>query len=522
MRGFLIAAALILLAATVQAQSVSRLRYVETEKPDLLNPIDGARSTIGIRLLELVYRGLSDQDRSGQWIPEIAAEAPALAPGATEILVRIRDGATWPDGWPISANDVVFSFEYYREPENRYPLRDLLEIYERVEAVDAQTVRFVLRRSDVRAVYRLAFKLLPEHVLPGTVIPPTHGFQRRPMGCGPYAVTSVEPTRMVLGRNSNYPGARPSIEEIELQVNPDENVHLGMLMGGLVDLDPIVRPQDVPTLNANAMTVLRPYDSQAWAGFVLNCNHPALRVREVRQALNFLFDRPQALRAHLNGQGYLVSGPYTRSSLCYNPTVEPYPYDPGRGDSLLDSTGWVMNRETRVRERDGVPLRLRMPLSKQDSQANKNMCRDFEQQLAAHGVALLVDYQEDTVWQDRVFNQSDFDVTFLTWQFDAASNVYPQFASSEIAPGHYNVGRFADVTADALLDRFRNSVDEGERTDIGRRLHELLHLEAPYVFLWSAENNAAIRVDRVRRMNIFPFYFFRSIQDWEVAPSGSR
>ena len=44
------------------------LKYIETSKPDILNPVAGARSVVGVRILELVFRGLLSQDREGEWL----------------------------------------------------------------------------------------------------------------------------------------------------------------------------------------------------------------------------------------------------------------------------------------------------------------------------------------------------------------------------------------------------------------------------------------------------------------------
>jgi peptide/nickel transport system substrate-binding protein len=497
--------------------SAQTLKYIETSKPEVLNPIEGYRDVTGVRIMELLFRGLLSQDDAGEWTGELASQVPVYQKGDDEIIVTLRAGLLWPDGYPLTATDVKFSFDVFMDPRNSYGNSNIYEIFSAVEVVDEQHVRFRLRRSHRRALSRLGFAIMPKHLLKKTYLDPRHGFSQRPMGAGPFAVTHAEDNLLRFARNANYPGKQARIDSIELVVNAADAVHAPMLLSDLIHLDPVVRPEDLPQIRSNALTAVRPYDSKAWSGFAYNNRNSVLRFKEVRQALTFLFNRQQALNANFFGQGALVSGPYTQSSFCWNPNVRPREHDPIAADKLLDEVGLLDLNDNGIREFNGEDISLRMVLSRGMSDANKNVCADFAQQAGEHMIEIVLDYQDEKTWYEQVFYDRDYDISFVVWKFDDASNVYPLFSLTQQDPGQYNMVQFSHDGVEELLDRFRRSADDTERTEVGKRLHALLHEEVPYTFLWTVNHNAGLRIDRIKKIDIDPFYFFRTIEDWEMS-----
>jgi len=381
-----------LFCSLIMAESLwAQLKYIEVERPDVLTPIAAERTEIGVRIIELLFEGLISQDRMGDWVSELATSVPELGSGAMEMIVHIKEDARWPDGRSITAHDVVFSFQVYIDENNNYANRNIFEVFNRVEVVDQKTVRFVLRRSDRRAVVRTGFHLLPKHLLPGTYIPETHGFSHRPMGAGPYKVTQSEENLMHFEINDNYHKSPPSIKEIDLVVNQVEDVHLTMLASGLINLDPVVRPQDVPIILANSNTEPSPYDSKTWFGFAYNFRNQFLRFKEVRQALTYLFDRKDALNSEFGNYGSVISGPYTSSSPYFNSDVVPREYDEIMGEQLLERAGFIDTDGDGIKDFQGKKVSFTMLLYLNMSQANKNVCTNFIQQLKTHGIEVIVD-----------------------------------------------------------------------------------------------------------------------------------
>jgi peptide/nickel transport system substrate-binding protein len=508
--------AVCILSATQIFGQTSTLRYVETSKPDILNPIEGSRDIVGVRIMELVYRGLVAKNRKGDWEAEIAKEVPSFIPGLSEIIVELDPGLKWPDGASLTAHDVAFSFNVYKDPDNSYGNINILEVFDKVEAVNNSTVRFVLNYSTSRAISRMGFSLMPQHMLKNTFIDPSLRYNEKPMGSGPYKINRSEDDGMEFELNPHYPRSKPSIDKIELMLNPDEDIHKAFLISGSIDLDPVVRPHDIPAIVANTRTGLEPYDSNEWFGFAFNCQNEFLRFKEIRQALTYLFDRKDALDAHFLNKGSLISGPYTLSSFGYNPDVELYRYNPNKGDEILKSLGFVDSQGDGKRDLNGKPMVFKMVLDKSMRQENKNVCAAFREQMAEFDIEIRIDWKDHKTWQEEIFFNRNYDITFMGWKFDDGSNIYPLFSSAEMLAGQYNVVQFSHDEVDNLLNEFRMSTDNTERTEISKRLHVVLREESPYLFLWSLQYNAGIRLNRIRKILIDPFNFFGFINTWRM------
>ena len=130
--------------------------------------------------------------------------------------------------------------------------------------------------------------------------------------------------------------------------------------------------------------------------------------------------------------------------------------------------------------------------------------------------ALPIPFLSDIPFVGKVFFDHDYDITFVSWKFDEASNILPLFSKTAQSAGRYNIAQFEQDEIQDYLERFGETKDDTERAEIGQQLHHLLHEEAPYTFLWSLEHNSAYRTDTLVRINIHPFYFFTYIEEWEV------
>ena len=79
------------------------LKYIEKDKPELLDPVHAARTVVGVRIAELIFRGLVSQNENGDWEPELAAAMPDFNFGSRELTVRLKSGLSWPDGRAFTA-----------------------------------------------------------------------------------------------------------------------------------------------------------------------------------------------------------------------------------------------------------------------------------------------------------------------------------------------------------------------------------------------------------------------------------
>jgi peptide/nickel transport system substrate-binding protein len=166
------------------------------------------------------------------WLNLTGEHLPYLATGYkfnddfTSVTVTLREGATWSDGKPFSADDVVFTFEMLRKNgEGKNDLvqaKDVATALKEAVKVDDRTIRFDLKARDPRFVLRLltvkfttGIFPLPKHVWESVQDPAAFqnldiakGF---PIGTGPWKVAAALPERIILDRRDDWWGAKPGV-----------------------------------------------------------------------------------------------------------------------------------------------------------------------------------------------------------------------------------------------------------------------------------------------------------------------
>lgn len=315
------------------------------------------------------------------------AEAVALDEAAGVVRFTLRAGARWHDGEPVSAEDVLFSFETLARHGRPFH-RTLLEGIDAV-AEDARTVRVRLPAQDMR---RTALRLGGVHILP------RHVWQGRefgaltlepPIGSGPYRVVAVEAgQRVVLARNTDWWGdgtamgrGRHNMARIELRYFLDRTAAFESLVAGRVDwmVETDVRRwatgYDVPLVRrGNLLRHEQPHGHiSGMSGFAFNLRRARFADIRVRQALTLMLDFEWANAALYQGATRRAAsffdnselaatappGPAERALMDQVPTLFPpmawtQPWQPPRSDgsgrdrtqmeralALLEEAGWT-------------------------------------------------------------------------------------------------------------------------------------------------------------------------------------
>ena len=178
----------------------------------------------------IFYEPLASYDAEGNLWPVLAAEIPSRANGGVaadgrSVTWKLKRGVTWHDGQPFTSDDVVFNWEYCRDPRsgavNVSSYRE--DRVQRVEKLDSHTVRVVFAQPTpywAEQFTGVLGEILPKHVFGGYTgaksreAPSNH----RPVGTGPYRIVDFKPgdvIRAELNPNYHMP-TRPHFDAIEV------------------------------------------------------------------------------------------------------------------------------------------------------------------------------------------------------------------------------------------------------------------------------------------------------------------
>ncbi len=297
-------------------------------------------------IVPLIYSYLLTIDGDGALVPDVATEVPTLAnkgissDGLT-ITYRLRKNVKWQDGAPLTARDVVFSYDAVMNPRNNVPSRDGYGEIRRVQAVNDYTVRVTLKRPYAPILsWFLApnqnYGILPAHLLARYPDLNHVPYNARPVGSGPYRVAEwVRGDHLRLVRNTSYYSGPPPIPEITLKFIADSNTILNQLRTGEVngylnaDSAFLREYEQIPRLAVRRVRI------GGMGTLMFNVADPAVRDVRVRRAIAQSLNLPEIVRNATRGAQVTTQANRGLFSWGYDASLRESPYDPANARRLL-------------------------------------------------------------------------------------------------------------------------------------------------------------------------------------------
>ncbi|MBR2835979.1 MAG: ABC transporter substrate-binding protein [Coriobacteriales bacterium] len=265
-----------------------------------------------------------------------------------EFTFHLREGVTWSDGEPVTADDVVFSYETIRET----PVADAYSSLNYgdqgkvlVEAIDDLTVKFTFPFVIAAALEQLqgpdGVYIFPRHIYEGIEDYENTDVNKNPVGCGAYILDDYQAGSYIAFRaNENYFDGVPGPSYVVYQIITNENSGMQAIQTGAVDawIATAAQVQQMQ-IEANGLTV-NPYTEGRVAYIVINTK--LVPDINVRKALFYSLDREQiALAAVLDPNYYDVEYTFlpTNSAYYNADAVEKYERNIDKAKELLAEAG---------------------------------------------------------------------------------------------------------------------------------------------------------------------------------------
>ncbi|MEJ2752545.1 MAG: ABC transporter substrate-binding protein, partial [Chloroflexota bacterium] len=345
--------------------------------PDSLNPGLGVLSE-AYSIYELVYDAMYQLELDGTYSLELADDVQVSDDG-TVWTFTIRDGITFHDGEPLTAEDIAFTYNLYQNQEDFPFLPVYTDYFESVEAPDEKTVVITLSEAIPNMESQLVFLyVLPEHIWSQVENPGE--FENLDMvGSGPFKLVDYRQNEYVsLEAVKDHFLNPPKVDGAVFQTFDSQDALVQALRTGQVDMITEMPNTAVVSLRnePDIQVVNGPPFSPSVADIIFNvtepedcppddgvCSgHPALRDRQVRLALAHATDKQQIIDVVLLGLGSpgLTLIPDSMG-VFYDSAIEDYAYDIDLANQILDDAGYLDTDGDGVRETpDGQPLIFRM------------------------------------------------------------------------------------------------------------------------------------------------------------------
>ncbi|MCX6729540.1 MAG: peptide ABC transporter substrate-binding protein [Candidatus Saccharibacteria bacterium] len=455
-----------------------------------VNPIY-ATGSVDSSVSRLVFAGLFTFNDKNQLVGELAKSYTVDARGTT-YTVLLKDNLLWQDGKPLTAEDVVFTYNTIQNPDTKSPLASSWQGI-KVAAIDKKTVTFTLPSILSAFPYSMVNGIIPKHVL-GKVAPEQMRSvlfnTNNPIGSGPFKWDAIEivgtadedrEQRIALKPNDNYVNGKPKLDSFVIRSFVNEvkmrNAFKKGELNGVVGLSKI--PDDL--LEDNSVRVYNiPLNSQVL--LFLKTTTPVLSDQKVRQAISYGLNTG-SVRLAADVPVLPSDSPLLANQLGYDKTLTQKTGSPEQAAKLLDEAGWKLN-DKGIRVKDGKELNL--TITTQSNRTYESVAKNIKEQLALIGVNVEILVLKDNELQSALAVH-DYDSLLYGISLGPDPDVFAYWHSSQAdlrSPSHLNFSEFKSPAADKALEAGRTRSDPATRAIKYRPFLDAWSKEAPAVALY--------------------------------------
>ncbi|WP_253766020.1 ABC transporter substrate-binding protein [Goodfellowiella coeruleoviolacea] len=409
--------------------------------------------------------------------PGLAKALPTDLSG-TSLTFQLRDGATWHDGQPVTADDVVFTYARALSPTENVLVRSFFANWlQEVRKVDDRSVEFVLKFPFPYALQRIqTCKIVPKHVFDGHWDDAANG---KVVGSGPYKVTEQAPlSHTTFEKFEQYNGPRPAAYKKMLWKSiVDASPRVAAISGANPDAQIV---ENIPAANAEQLRAAGRTVEFADGGnnlfLLFNTAHAPFDDKRVRQALHYAIDKKKMVEIGLQGAG-------TPATSFINPKlpVSQQPdtdlsYNPEKAKELLQEAG---------------VSGLKITLSTTNTSLVAGCVTVIKEGWDAIGVETTLDSQDTKALFSKLDNGTDFQVVATTnnpMQFGNDPDLLTRYYYDQQSNLSARYARWTGADATALLqlqDQAAAETDEAKRKALTKQLLDMIADQAviyPVVF----------------------------------------
>jgi len=453
----------------------------------------------------LLYDTLVEEAGISNFVPGLAEEWSVSAGGLVWTF-KIREGVTFHDGTPCTADDVAWSLNWTIENQIQ-TFGFYLANFDEIVALDPTTLQVTLSDPVGNMEYLLMYVwILPRSVWEGMTSDDILKFEdlSAGTGTGPYKLVDwVKGEYLILEANEDYWRGAPHLDRVVWQEYATEDATVQALLAGEIDA---VAADTIPSTAIDALVeaenVEAPIiESTRIDELIINSHQkgtqPAsLKDPEVRLAIAHAIDKQQIVNVAYQGYAEPATVVIPRSmGDWHNSDVQDIPFDPKEGNLILDHAGYLDKDGDGIREDgNGNPLEYRLYAI--DDATPLRILEIISDGLAQIGISAP---PRPMAERSLIGLYPDFDFDLIYWGWDLDPD--PDFAMSIFAcdqrqEGGWNDSGYCDEEFEQLYQQQAITVDREVRRQLIWNMERKLFDERPYVVLTYLKRVQAYRSDR--------------------------
>lgn len=515
----------------------------------ILNPIL-YNDSASFDILSKMYEALLGTDEfTGEIIPAFA-ESWSVSDDGLVYTFNLRQDVYWSDGTQMTANDFKFTYDAIGSDLVETPRKSNIELVDSIDVVDDFTVAVTFSEIDCTALNNLGLGILPSHMYAEDFSDVMENAENKAptVVSGPFAFKEwIADDHATLVRNDAYYKGAPNLDGWIYRVFADTSAELAALLAGEIDVTGVA-PQYVSTIEGAIASgqplEMRKFfdDGYTWIamnyadpanpqnGFVdededeaftdgemvqTQDPHPILSDIAVRRAVSHAVDVTNIVNKVAFGQGAQIpSNVLPAVGWAYDDTLQGYPYDLDMAGQILDEAGWVLGADG-VRTKDGQRLELKLQTNA-GNETRENIIVLVQETLNSIGFDIDAEAVDFGTLVGELLNQT-FDMVLLGWTgkgTDPDDVGLWEFRFDTVGSG-FNFTSYYNPRMEELGQAAKTlpGCDTAERAVMYKEIQQLMHDDAPYVFLYNPLGNV---VWNTRLQNIEPgaWSTYYNVEDW--------
>ncbi len=437
-------------------------------------------------------------------------------------IVHIDDAATWSDGTPVTADDVVYTALRLASPVIGNTammyyvfegvggdgfVEEGAESIDGIQKVDDKTVQFTTKEEMPITTFENSYAryllTLPKHVIEQyseEELSTADWFNHPDVVSGPFIVTDFDVDHYIsYEANKDYWKGAPKIDKLNIKIVDGSQLYAG-LQSGEIDITQQTM-SDIPQEDYESVEALdnvevvygSPVTNQSV--FIQTKNVPDVKVR---QAMLYAIDRQQILEELLNGHGEIVDGFLSSASPFYDDSLTPVSYDPEKAKTLLEEAGW-----------DGSQT-IRFYVNSGDS-TFVNAASIIAAEWAAVGIKAEIQ-TVDFATLMSVAGTEDYDVLAVQYTY-APVDPYPDVAW--LLGGEGSWTGYSDDTLNDALTKSQLTSDPEETKELFSVVDKKVQEDVPMFSAYVISAQGAVS-KRITGATPSVYGFFNDVQNWDV------
>lgn len=503
------------------------LRVGTTQDLDSMNPFQTAL-VVGFEAFTLNYDLLVGIGPNLEPVPGFAESWTQSEDGLTWTF-KIRNGMTWSDGQPATAEDARWTFQFVLDgiaSEAESVGLGYLDPYvtnagvTKVEAPDATTLVFTMdRRND--QILRTYVPILPKHVWEKQTLETIADFTNEApvVGSGPYQAVEWQTGQFIrLKRNDAYWKGPGAATEVVIQIFADANTMVEALKRGELDYAHGIQAAQFDALKTTPNVVTVAGSANGFTELGINAygtgdtpdeiegggaSTKALQDAAFRDALGYAINKDELVSRVLGGYGDpgTTQMPPFQVKWHVEPAT-PRTFDIEKAKQKLDAAGYRLDSSGKRLDKEGQPINLRLYMP--DSDDNYPPAAEFIQDWFGQlGIGVSPQVMDSGTLVDLMLppeaggegNKADYDLFIWGWAGDVDPNSLLEIFTCG-AIGSSSDSNFCDARYDELFELQNKATSEAERKGYIAEMQQIMYDQAPYHILFYDANLEAYRTDR--------------------------